>query len=378
MPHVALITTSYPDRQPGSEAAGSFVEDFALALSKKVRTTVLAAGPENSTHIDGSLAVRRFAVPRLPLSLLRPQTPTDWPAIYQTLRAGRRATERLITDDQPDHILSLWALPSGWWARSAARRKNIAYSVWALGSDIWSLGRVPLVRRALRSVLGSARHRYADGLALCRDVERLSGKDCDLLPSSRQLPALPKVHRSRPPYRLAFLGRWHPNKGPDLLMDALAQLDDPDWERIEEIRVCGGGPLSRYIRTSEKQLLERGRPVSVLGYLDKTGAAELISWADYLLLPSRVESVPVVFSDAVQLGTPIVASPVGDLPHLQGRYGFGILAEAPGAAGFANAIRAALNGDPAKYRSGLERARSDFDVTATASRFVHDAFGDAA
>ena len=172
------------------------------------------------------------------------------------------------------------------------------------------------MRRSLRATLGEAAHRYADGIDLCKSVELLCGKPCDFLPSSRRLPKLSKSARNRPPYRLAFLGRWHPNKGADLLMDALGLLGDTDWNRIEEVRVCGGGPLAGYVRESEKKLLEQGRPVTVRGYLDKAAAADLISWADYLLLPSRIESIPVVFSDALQLGTPIVASPVGDLPRL--------------------------------------------------------------
>ncbi len=46
----------------------------------------------------------------------------------------------------------------------------------------------------------------------------------------------------RAPYRLAFLGRWHPNKGTDLLLDALHQLRDEDWHRIEAVRIAGGAP----------------------------------------------------------------------------------------------------------------------------------------
>jgi hypothetical protein len=48
MLHVALVTTSYPDQQPGSEAAGSFVEDFAHALSEHARVTVIAASTADS------------------------------------------------------------------------------------------------------------------------------------------------------------------------------------------------------------------------------------------------------------------------------------------------------------------------------------------
>jgi glycosyltransferase involved in cell wall biosynthesis len=371
MPRIALITTSYPDKLRGAEAAGSFVEDFALELSNSVDVTVLAASIDNSVVRTGSLTVRRFAVPRLPLSQLKPQNPPDWPAVLKTLRAGRAALSQLIEDDRPDHILALWALPSGWWAESAGQ--GVPFSTWALGSDIWSLGRIPLVRQKLKSVLANAEHRFADGVRLCADVERLCGRSCTFLPSTRRLPATnDSTIANRPPYKLAFLGRWHPNKGVDLLMHALEALDDDDWNKIDEVRIFGGGPLAGQVRAAADALAAAARPVTVGDYLDKSEAAELIGWTDYVLLPSRIESIPVIFSDAIQLGTPLVATPVGDLPGLHERYEFGILADAASKASFAAAIRRAIRMDAAGFGGGIERARLDFDLETIAAQFLNE------
>lgn len=369
MPGIALITTSYPDDAPGTEAAGSFVEDFAMELSNSVAVTVLAASREDSVTKTTDLTVRRFAVPRLPLSSLKPQKPTDWPAVMATLQAGRKELIRLIEDNRPDHILALWSLPSGWWAESAGQ--GVPFSTWALGSDIWSLGRIPLIRRKLRSVLRNAQHRFADGLGLCADVETLCGKTCTFLPSTRRLPAARNSPvAENPPYKLAFLGRWHPNKGTDMLMQALEALDGDDWGRIEEVRIFGGGPLAARIHAMAESLANAARPVSVGGYLDKSEAAELIAWADYVLLPSRIESIPVIFSDAMQLGTPVVAAPVGDLPRLHDRYNFGVMAGAASKTAYADAIRQALRQDATGFGAGIERARLDFDLATIAAQFL--------
>ncbi len=373
MPGIALITTSYPDEVPGTEAAGSFVEDFAIQLSKSTDVTVLAASREASVSNSDKLSVRRFAVPRLPLSLLKPYKLTHWPAVFATLRAGREALGNLIDDERPDHVLALWALPSGWWADTEARRRGVPFSTWALGSDIWSLGRIPLIRHKLASVLRNARYRYADGLGLCADVERLCGKSCTFLPSARRLPALRRsALADAPPYKLAFLGRWHPNKGTDLLMHALQALADADWDRIEEVRIFGGGPLAGEIQAAAERLAAAQRPVTTGGYLDKDAAAALIGWADYLLLPSRIESIPVVFSDAMQLGTPIVATPVGDLPRLHERYEFGVVARAPDIDAFADAIRQAVRQNAAAFVPNVQRARADFDLATIAAQFLAD------
>ena len=43
MPHIAIITSSYPDAVDGQESAGGFVADFATELSTRCRVTVIAA-----------------------------------------------------------------------------------------------------------------------------------------------------------------------------------------------------------------------------------------------------------------------------------------------------------------------------------------------
>lgn len=371
MPHVALVTTSYPDGSPGSEAAGSFVADFAAELAGRVRVTVLAASRAESTTTKGELTVRRFAVPRLPLSLLRPANPAHWPAIVASLRAGQAALAELAARDRPDHVFALWALPSGYWALRTARRHGVPYSVWALGSDIWSLARIPLVRGVLRRVLAGAQACYADGLLLAADVEAAGAGSCAFLPSSRRLPAPARTaERGAPPYRLAFLGRWHANKGVDLLLDALAALDDADWARIREVRLFGGGPLDAAVRRVAGTLVAAGRPLTVGGYLDRQAAADLIGWADYLLLPSRIESIPVIFSDAVQLGTPLVATPVGDLPGLFREEAVGLLAADVSVIAYAEALRSALAAEPGSFAGGLGRMRERFDLGRAAERFL--------
>jgi glycosyltransferase involved in cell wall biosynthesis len=346
MDHVGLITSSYPDGKPGQEAAGSFVADFAHELSLHLRVTVVAASSVDSLTSDGALTVRRFAVPRTPLSLLKPLRPSDWIPIIQTLHAGRRALASLAKLDRPDHILGLWALPGGYWAEAVARQYNLPFSIWALGS-------------------------YADGIQLARDVEEICDLECRFLPSTRQLPQPAESGlSSKPPYKLAFLGRWHVNKGIDLLLDALFLLTDQDWEKIAEVRINGGGPVDGQVRNAVRKMQTLRRPVTLGGYLDKREASDLFGWADYLLLPSRIESIPVVFSDAVQLRTPIVSTPVGDLPRLYEKFPFGIIASELSVPAYAEAIRSALNSVASKYVDDLNLASQEFDLKTIVARFL--------
>ena len=373
MRHLLIITTSYPFGQAGTEAAGSFVEDFATAVARHCRVTVLApgVGPENM-DVSASCTVRRYTVPLLPLSRLNPLNPTHWRHIRAVMRAGWDTLAATAHADRPDHVLALWALPSGWWARRALRELAIPYSVWALGSDIWTLGRIPLVRSLLARILRDAAGCYADGYQLAADVERLAGRPCEFMPSSRRLPqAREREYTATPPYRFAYLGRWHVNKGVDLLIGALNSLVDGDWQRIQEVRIAGGGPLHSRVAEGVNHLRHGRRPVTLLGYLDRAQAAALIAWADYLVIPSRIESIPVVFSDAMQGGCPVIASPVGDLPLLISRYRAGLLAPAASVPGLRLALRAALDSVPTDFVAALPQARQAFDVDMIAAAFVN-------
>lgn len=366
---ILLVTTSYPDVVAGEAAAGNFVVDFARNLAALgVRTAVVAPAAENRSAVEDGVAVRRFRVPRLPLSLLDPRRPSDWLAIARTLAAGGRAVERAAAEIEPDHILALWALPSGWWAMRAASRRGISFSAWALGSDIWTLGKIPLVKSLMAYVLRRAQFRFADGLQLGRDVTALCGRPCGFLPSSRVLaPPVGKALRKQPPYRLAYLGRWHSNKGTDLLLEAIGRLNEEDWRRIEAVRIFGGGPLESDVKKAVARLTSSGHPVSVGGYLDYNGARDLFSWADYVLIPSRIESIPVVFSDALQMNCPVIAMPVGDLPALVGKNRCGVCARSVASLSFADAVRQALHTPPHLFEAGMSAVRSVFDPRRAAA-----------
>ncbi len=371
--HVVVITTSYPDGPPGSEAAGSFVEDFVLELSKRVKVSVVAAGKTSSRVQMGAITIYRFAIPKIPLSLLDPKYPGDWGSILFTLYRGYKTLELAIGEHRPTHLFALWALPSGYWARVASWKYGVPYSIWALGSDIWGLGKIPLIRSVLRQVLINAANCYADGYELKDDVQKISDRRCDFLPSTRSIEInVQKRVSTSGAYNLAFLGRWHPNKGPDILLDALALLTESDWTRINEVRCFGGGPMDGEIRKKVDSLKRMGKPITLGGFLNKAQAVDLIAWSDYLMVPSRIESIPVIFSDAVKVGTPMIATPVGDLKSLFNRYDCGVVASEANAVAYCEAIKSGLFKNPSVFKSGLEEAREDFNLSEIVDTFLYN------
>ena len=84
------------------------------------------------------------------------------------------------------------------------------------------------------------------------------------------------------------------------------------------------------------------------------GAQELADYlhqVSYLIIPSRIESIPVIFSDALQCDRPVVAMPVGDLKRLIDTMRCGVAAEQADAQALAQAIISAINTDPKKFQA---------------------------
>lgn len=369
-----LVTTSYPRWNNGREAAGSFVADLAAELSEHINLRVVAPGDTAGLEtITPRLSVYRYPAPQRRLVNLRPWNPLDAWRILRTLRAGQITVQRAASDGHIRHMLALWALPSGQWVRAVGCRLGVPYSVWMLGSDVWKLGRLPVVRRVLRDVMRDAQRRYADGLQLARDSEKICGRAVAFLPTTR---ALQTHNASKPageaPYRLVFIGRWHRNKGIDLLLNALEMLSDVDWERVDEVAIYGGGPLQVEVNAKVQRLLEAGRPVKVGGFIPKAQAELAIVRADWVVIPSRIESIPVIFSDAMKLGRPVIATPVGDLPGLVRGGPCGVLAAAATAEAFADSIREAMRRPADSFSVGVAAQSGRFDLGAIAAAITRE------
>ena len=376
--HILLISSSFPTTKDGSAAAGSFVNDFAVELCKFTKVTVLAPGNSDNQEKYGNLTVLYFKVPTLPLSLLKIHNPAHWLYIFQTIRAGSTALNNLLKRKAIDHILALWVLPSGFWAYRAHRKFGVPFSCWALGSDIWAFQHNYFGKILLRNILCKAQYNFADGLTLKKDVTTISGRNCEFLPSSRILfrQKLPNQD-NHTGTRLAYLGRWHPNKGVDLFLDALAYLTNKDWEHISEVTVAGGGPLEELVRNKYEDLQHNNRPIRLLGYLNKKEASDLIEWTDYLVIPSRIESIPVILSDAIQLCTPVVATPAGDIPLFLKKYNLGILSKSIAPESLANSIKLALKLNPNQFKKYILAAQPEFNIHSIAKKFYSYTVGQA-
>jgi glycosyltransferase involved in cell wall biosynthesis len=135
----------------------------------------------------------------------------------------------------------------------------------------------------------------------------------------------------------------------------LAVGDGPERPRIEKLaQEAGLGP-------------DRLR---FLGF--RTDIADLLGAADFFVLPSRAEGLPISMLEAMSHGLPVVATAAGGSVEACTDGGQGYLVPIDDHAALADAM-ARLAADPALRRrlgeAGLARVRDEFSFDRTAERY---------
>jgi glycosyltransferase involved in cell wall biosynthesis len=106
---------------------------------------------------------------------------------------------------------------------------------------------------------------------------------------------------------VGWIGRLSPEKGPDLLLDAVASMPEPR----PLIVVVGDGPLRMQLELRARDL---SIPVLFAGAMPD--ASRLLRAFDTVVMSSRTEGTPMVLLEAMGAGVPVVAFGVGGIPTL--------------------------------------------------------------
>jgi len=164
--------------------------------------------------------------------------------------------------------------------------------------------------------------------------------------------------RGREAARIVYVGRLHHEKGPDLLLDAVALLG-----RDVTVQVIGSGPFEGALREQVRALGLEG-VVSFVGW--QRDPARWIAGASTCVVPSRFDAWSQTGVLAMALRVPVVATDVDGLAQVvSGGRGISVPPENPAA--LAHAIRAVLDG----------HSQVDFDAAERyAARFTADAVAD--
>jgi glycosyltransferase involved in cell wall biosynthesis len=220
-----------------------------------------------------------------------------------------------------------------WWAAARALSPGVPLVASEHNAVRWP-GRPRL--RQVRHALGRVDLFYAHGPAAQRLVLDQG------LPASRLRTGISSIDgldaRPRPGLpqgRVVFVGRLHPEKGPDVLVEALALMKRPAHAVF-----VGAGPLERRLRRLV-QIHGLERRVTFTGWQDHP--AEWIAGAGALAVPSRHEAWSQAAVTAMGLGVPVVGAAVEGLPITLGA-GRGVLVEPEDPPALAAALEDVLAG----------------------------------
>jgi glycosyltransferase involved in cell wall biosynthesis len=209
---------------------------------------------------------------------------------------------------------------------------------------------------------------------LADNARRQGARDVRVAPVSA--PVLPSPARSRAEVRselgladgrplVVAVGRLHPQKAYDVLLDAVASWD-PDRDPVPLVAVAGDGPLHDELAG---RIHAGNLPVVLLGR--RTDVADLLAAADLCVLPSRWEARSLTAQEALRSGTPLVATRTGGLPELLGDAAE--LVPVGDSAALADAVARVLGDDAHAARlaeAGRRQAATWPDEAATAARLV--------
>lgn len=115
------------------------------------------------------------------------------------------------------------------------------------------------------------------------------------------------------PIRIGMLGRLHPVKGHDVLVDALVRLRAQGLCSLApfEILIAGAGAGQQALEAS---LAQAGiGNVRLTGFTDRP--REFLAGLHLYLQPSRSEGLCIAAHEAMQAGLPTIVSAVGELPY---------------------------------------------------------------
>lgn len=372
--NLCLVTSSYPlNPRDAQAAAGFFVRDFAIELYKAGHNIyILTQQKEGEVEDEPGLKVIRYkwAKEARPLSRLNPFNPRDiLSRILPLIKNGEQALLDLIREEKIDFCLAMWAIPAGYLTYLGHKKIRVPYAVYCLGSDIWDYGKNPLFLPLLKNVLDNARNLFADGRHLALDVEKISKNKCRFLASSRALPISPAgITLDKDKTHFLFIGRYHKNKGPDTLIEALKLIPRELLEKIH-FHLFGGGELKDLLRAKIKEYnLEN--TVSLGGFIDAQKASGYLSACACLIIPSRIESIPVILSDGLQAGIPLIVSDTGDMGKLVREYNAGKVVRPRDPQDLKDAIVEFVRGDKNRYSAGIKELKEIFDLKKNASDFL--------
>lgn len=161
---------------------------------------------------------------------------------------------------------------------------------------------------------------------------------------------------------VVFVGRTIPDKGPDVLVDAVVRLGRPDV-RLDVVGGAGfapDAPLTPYEVDLRRRADASAGTVRFRPFVERGALPAILGAADVAVVPSRwPDPCPLTVLEGMAAGAAVVASSMGGIPELLGDAGLAVPADDPGALA---AALAGLADDPGELRRRQAASRAQAEA----------------
>lgn len=378
-PRVLMLTTTLP-AEPG-DGTPEFVLALASALADDHEVTIVSPrvrGARLDQEIDG-VRVKRFRYfPRrweeLADGAILPNLKTSpklWFQVPTLLISFLWASLREARRSRADVIHAHWLIPAGLVGRIVSAIVRRPFVVTAHGADGYALEAAPfrvLKRRIMRAAAAVSPTSRAMGRQLGMPEDQIARYVAPMGVATEEIAR--RVGTRQPADKqILFVGRLESKKGVDVLLQAVAQIPGAG------VTIIGDGSDRATLEGLARSLDLTDR-VRLVGRQPQQRVFEELRIASVLVVPSVVgaggdrDTTPLVMSEAMSAGVPVIASRLGGLEEQIEDDVNGLLVE-PGSV---TALRAALErilGDDALAGSLTEAAsksvRASLDISVTSS-----------
>lgn len=387
--NICILTSSFPSH-PDDHIQAPFLIDFIEGLKRRNHQVFIFTHDRFEVKEEFLKGVKVKWFPwmktRKPLVHLNPVNPLDFVRVVSLFWMGRKTVIPYIKENKIDVCFALWVLPSGYFANYVYRKAGISYSVWALGSDIYRHGENLFLRPLMKRIIQEARGVFADGFNLARKVKEQFGKNCEFLATSRKFifeydkPRKPdklkgpdEPNELGKPYHFLFVGRLEKVKGIDVLLQAVAGLSRENLNF--HLTVVGSGGMEAWAKAFlRREGIEQ--QVTLTGILPDFSLASLYQSSDCVVIPSRSDSIPLVFSEALNFGRELIVTDVGDMGTLGQQYGVADVVPPENVLVLKEALKKKIlfrkDKPRAEGRGKKEELLRLFDIETSVERFLED------
>lgn len=301
---VLLINSEYP---PIGGGAGNASANLAQALARRgLEVTVLTArfGDLPRKEQQGGVRVVRVA------SMRRRADRSGALEQGSFMVAGSLSAMGVVRRWRPDVVLAFFGVPGGAVALFLRLAFGLPYLVSLRGGDVPGFRPYDfatyhrLMGPLIRWVWRRAHSVVANSGGLRQLAQAFDDRVAiEIIPNGVDLQRYDVPAREWDPAQLLFVGRVVYQKGLDLVLGALAELQQLRWTLV----VAGDGPLREALQ-AQAESLRMGERLRFAGWLGRDDLLREYRNANLFVFPSRHEGMPNAVLEAMASGLPVIAS----------------------------------------------------------------------